>query len=500
MKTNQTRIAELLLGSREPEGLPDRQRNELNALLRADEANREFAAKFLLDGESLTERLATEEISEISARKCHSSPTNSLRRRKPTRQVALAAVIVVGLACWLLIHFEHPPVAVIEDSAGAVFTGDTAPEQGRLDRSRYSLDSGMVTISFRNGVTLTIRGPAEFEIIDEFRVKLDRGQARAVAPESGHGFTIETQDADVVDLGTEFGVSVDPATGTSDVQVFDGRVDVKDSARQIALASLELGEAVRIQDGDIEAIELLDSEIFPSPTDLGLARWRAHDRKLRSDPDVLIYYPFRPSEDRVGRLVDESSDRLVIDGKISGARWVTGRWPGKQALLFDQSGDAVELEIPGELTEFTFSAWINIDRFDFALTPIFNSAGWEEGDLHLQLSRSRETVFAAVYPQSFRSGARATVETGRWIHLAAIVDTTRKTAATWIDGQAAVSSEFVDEVFLNPGLCRLGSWKSDKRPPKGRDREFRGRIDEVVIWKRVLSEEEIRDLAAAGSP
>src|SRR5690606_14654990 len=54
---------------------------------------------------------------------------------------------------------------------------------------------------------------------------LHRGQLTATVEESGRGFTIETLHADIIDLGTRFGVEVDEA-GEADVVVFDGRVDI----------------------------------------------------------------------------------------------------------------------------------------------------------------------------------------------------------------------------------------------------------------------------------
>ena len=502
MNPDQKRIAELLLESQDKDRFSEKQRNELNELLRDSEDNREFAAQFLLDGESLTEALATEEIADISARKHRriSDRGGSSGSLIKWSLAAAAIVVMTALGIWMNHREDKAPIASLVDKANAVFTNE-ATDLRSLEAKSYSLTSGMVTIKFRNGVRMTVRGPAEFEIINEFRVILSRGQARAFAPESGNGFTIETPEADIVDLGTEFGVSVDPESGESQVQVFDGRVDVKERKSKAALASLEFGEAARIHRGSVEAIGAPKPDTFPTPADLAVARWKRLDRDLRKDKDVLIYYRFdrNPDNDRI--LFDESEHSPSIDGKIVGARWVTGRWKGKGALLFDQPGDCVELEIPGELPQFTFSFWLNMDRLDYGLTPIINSAGWEEGDLHLQYSRSQGTVFAAIYPSSLKSAPASLLPTGKWIHLTAVVDIEAKTAATWINGKLAVRSELPDEAISRPGLCRLGAWKDEDMTKRlRRDREFKGRIDEVVLWRRALTNKEIRRLAARGKP
>ncbi len=501
MNPSQKRIAELLLESHHKDDFSVKLRGELNDLLRESEENREFAARFLLDGETLTELLATDEIWDISARRRHHAPEPSHRPRlfRWIPAAAAALLVVSGLGFWLFQREAPLPVATILDQANAVFD-QVLPENGHLETRNYALGSGMVTIGFRNGVKMTVRGPAEFEIVDEFRVILSRGQARAFAPESGHGFTIETPEADLVDLGTEFGVSVDPDSGESQVQVFDGWVDVKQRRGKTPIASLKFGDSARIHRGGVEPIRAPEPNTFPTPADLAVARWQRLDRELREDKDVLFYYAFNRLDDDDRRLVDEAEHGEAIHGKIVGARWVTGRWAGKGALLFDQAGDAVELEIPGELPQFTFSAWLNVDRFDYGLTPILNSAGWEEGDFHLQFSRSQGTVFAAVYPSNLRSAPASPFPLGQWVHLAAVVDIETGKASTWVNGRRAIRSQLSEEAISRPGLCRLGAWLAEDPAKKGRSREFKGRMDEVVLWRRVLSPKEIRRLAARGRP
>ena len=498
------RIADLLLEchSKDMADFSEKHRRELNQLLRENEAHREFAVQFLMDSESLTELLATEEIADISARR-HRRTTGNRNRPKALarRAVAAAAILAISvLGVWVFQQRDQPPIASLLDEANAVFTTEL-PEGRAMEARHYSLTSGMVTIQFRNGVKMTVRGPAEFEIVNEFRVILSRGQARAFAPETGYGFTIETPEADIVDLGTEFGVSVDPESGESQVQVFDGRVDVKERKGKAALASLEFGEAARIHRGSVESISAPGPETFPTPTDLAVARWQRLDRDLRNDEDVLIYYTFDRNPDNELILTDESEHSESINGKIVGARWVTGRWNGKGALLFDQPGDCVEIDIPGELPQFTFSFWLNVDRLDYGLIPIINSAGWEEGDFHLQYSRSQGTVFAAVYPSSLKSAPASLLPTGKWVHLVAVVDIEARTASTWINARLAVQSQLPEEAVSRPALCRLGAWKDEDITKRlRRDREFKGRIDEVVLWRRALTKKEIRRLAARGRP
>jgi len=74
---------------------------------------------------------------------------------------------------------------------------------------------------------ITLHGPAKFQLLGPKRARLENGRIRMrVTEESGHGFTVETPDGDIVDLGTEFGVDV-TAGKNSALAVFEGAVDLK---------------------------------------------------------------------------------------------------------------------------------------------------------------------------------------------------------------------------------------------------------------------------------
>ena len=494
------KIAELLQESRDNSAFSETQKRELNELLRANEKNRSFAAQYLLDSESLKELLAADEISAIStghAPKPSSSKSDSRSNFRIFPLLAYAAsfaIISVLAFSWI----NRAPIGLIQDESGAVFTEGAGPKNDKIEKKSYSLVSGMIAVELRNGVTMTVKGPAKFEVVDEFRIRLNSGSIRAIAPESGHGFTIETPDADIEDLGTEFGVSVDGNSGDSEVHVFDGRVDVKNRGKNDAITSLEIGESAKILDGQVNAGRSGILNQFFTPADVGFARWNQSSEAIRQDKDVVFYYGFnkRPGNDRI--LKDEANHGASIDGTISGARWVSGRWPGKSALLFDQKGDNVAINIPGELPQFTFAAWIKLDRIDEPLTAIMNSIDWKPGSMHIQISRSLGTIKAGIYPKVHKDSIGMRMPTGRWVLVVMAVDAEKRTARTWIDNKIAIDGYLRETPSITPGLSFLGGFYSELGGEQSRD--FRGRIDEVVLWRRTLDEREIRQLYKRGRP
>lgn len=74
--------------------------------------------------------------------------------------------------------------------------------------------------------SVTIQGPAHFELIGTMRARLHQGRIKVrIDDERGHGFVLETPRGNVTDLGTEFGVDVDDDSKTG-VVVFEGEVDL----------------------------------------------------------------------------------------------------------------------------------------------------------------------------------------------------------------------------------------------------------------------------------
>ena len=57
----------------------------------------------------------------------------------------------------------------------------------------------------------------------------------------------------------------------------------------------------------------------------------------------------------------------------------------------------------------------------------------------------------------------------------------------------------LEDGTMRPGACRIGNWLP--APGWGHsNRSLRGRIDELAIWNRALTEEEVHKRVEAGRP
>jgi len=106
----------------------------------------------------------------------------------------------------------------------------------------------------------------------------------------------------------------------------------------------------------IAVITLLASMLLPAlqkaREKAKYARWLQYKNNLRCDPNLVAYYDF---EDKEGTTLKNQSQGPSLlsgltraykpenmDGTISGATWVDGRWTGKGGLSFDSINDYVD--------------------------------------------------------------------------------------------------------------------------------------------------------------
>lgn len=158
------------------------------------------------------------------------------------RKWAVAAVIAVAaMGSWLLWQpldstVTQPPTPVEqaprvvatltqmyaarwEDAAG-LHRGATLQEGHRL-----SLRSGYAALTMGRGATVVLEGPCDLVLQDDNTVRLERGKLVAHVPEQARQFAVNAPFAEIIDLGTEFGVEV-LEDGTSNVHVFEGVVEL----------------------------------------------------------------------------------------------------------------------------------------------------------------------------------------------------------------------------------------------------------------------------------
>ena len=137
-----------------------------------------------------------------------------------------------------------PKIATIAYTSHARWVSGNRPQGSHVAEGQLHLEVGLARLDFQNGATVTLQGPAEFEILSPDKAILSSGILTASIPDSAVGFEVLTPKMEVVDLGTAFGVSVG-VDGETDVCVFEGEVEVSLSDEIESSQLVRQGNAVR---------------------------------------------------------------------------------------------------------------------------------------------------------------------------------------------------------------------------------------------------------------
>lgn len=222
---------------------------------------------------------------------------------------------------------------------------------------------------------------------------------------------------------------------------------------------------------------------------------------------MLVSFDFE-DQDPWDRALENRAARipgLPLRGAIIGAQWTQGRWPGKGALEFKRITDRVRLRVPGEYDALTFSAWVRVEGFERWLNSLMLTDGWETGEVHWQISNEGQLILGVSEGvNSFSEPVIVPADLGRWMHLAATVESgdAGGKITHYLDGRVVGGSASARPMPpLRIGDAEIGNWQpgvltSNTTPI----RSLNGRIDDFMILGRALSASEIAAIHQAGLP
>jgi hypothetical protein len=203
-----------------------------------------------------------------------------------------------------------------------------------------------------------------------------------------------------------------------------------------------------------------------------------------------------PMDEGQGLTVADRSQPVAYHGTLRSGRWVDG--VSNKALAFSQRTDGVSVtgcDGLHDMSEFTLAAWVRLDKLPVAgnggtlinkgpETPVQHCWWWigypPSYALTLELGSP-----AHAYGQSFGSKTLAW-DTGRWYHVAATVhcDGQQTTVTHFRDGQLLRAKALPEAFHAGNHELRIGTY--------GGGHTLQGSLDEVKIWDRVLTADELR--------
>ena len=421
--------------------------------------------------------------------------------RRSRMTIGFGSIALLAAAC-LLIAFvipheergpdsSQPHFAAIVSEIGAVLTsGESSWDETGLSAGEYQLRRGLLHLRFDAGVMVFVEAPARFSAESGKRLVLYSGRLSANVPPKGIGFTVETPEAEVVDFGTEF--SVDVEVGKSEVHVFDGLVRVQprsgSGSDNTAAVNLRASQAVRIDDSSPKPVEITLA------IDRFIRNFAEPKRKYARSVKQLLpaaYYRM-PIRDRglVSEPPQYSGEVLTGDGiRPPHSQGVFAG--GSLRVKADSTGRGGRVDTPPPLVtgSFTLSVFVYLETRALDATVVTNIRA-NEGNFGLALDEKgllRAKVRSSDGElQSVTATTLLPLKT--WRHLVMVVD--GEYLRIYEDAQLVASAQCSlianaesETVWFGTRADGLGLWD--------------GRIDELALFDKALSEKDVADLYQA---
>lgn len=421
---------------------------------------------------------------------------------------------------------NRPVLAVASRVDQARWNLPTPPATGAtLHPGTVNLTTGTLALDLVDGQRVTIQAPARFELISTREMLLHHGNAALRMESEGPTYIIRVPGGAVVDLGTEISLNVD-TKGISEVRVFEGlaNASVVDSAgRTREERLLRVGESVRIGQ-TLERIET-DEHAFVRSLPVAPAGHSPAGESYAarvSESQPLAWWRFEQAPGSQFIEPQAGSTPLVLGGSPS----LTG--PEGARFLLTNDSDAEGFAAPGAAiqgldtsegfslecliypTSEKHGTAIAIDEpdlpppSDIKLAPHvkhppqriaierMGTRGSRIGHIHPDFALRAIMRSPAGYTGGTNTYSAESHLMHRWIHVAFTHD--GKHLRLYLDGklsdEAAASLDF-QNAALRPIIGRM------QPLPVGETRQWIGGIDEVALYGRVLSKEEISAHAAA---
>lgn len=403
---------------------------------------------------------------------------------------------------------------VTGEPGGSLKTGQ------RLGAGTLKFEDGGILLEFICGARVALSGPTVLEIESKDQATLTTGQALTSVPHRARGFILNAPHAAVVDLGTEFSVSVDNK-GVTDIAVTNGEIEwsiLGEDGTTMTSSRLTEASAVRLNSRAgtseqlpfHEPLELRQMQSLPEPALHVNAEYVQHVKSLKPE----IYWRFEEADDQIirsetgsvtGRIENNAADNSVSvqDGNIRFRRdFRQSRYLMTESPIEGLGRGPFSLEFwmrPDDIQHSTCAGLI-LDEEDF-------------GRNHLSVVEIATDTFLVHEPAAVRFLVRSppahdyalglnafspsVCTPGQWQHVVAVWDIG--------DIRLYFNGRLVRHLQSEQPLCdgQFHVILGQLRILPNTHRPYAGAMDEFALYRHALTDEDIRrhyELVASDNP
>ncbi|MCM8536976.1 MAG: FecR domain-containing protein [Lentisphaeraceae bacterium] len=495
-------LPELMEKSLSPE-----QKTQLDKILASDEEARQYYHDYIDTHISLDWHFAGNSLELPSG--LEPVIGNDQEEVKPVKSfpfplVLLSAAAAIVIAFVLPTNSSSNSYKVI-NSVSAVWANDGKSfEVGdSISTKKLNLKEGYSELETAEGVKLIVEGPAEFELVSNKEVILNKGKLVAYVPDKNTGFKVHTPQTEVLDLGTEFGVSVGQ-DGDTEVHVLEGQVETTSAGKKTLVNKSEAEFITKQKSVLAKADAGRFMRILPEKTDkdVSFIRWSFDE----GQGEESVY--------RGKNLPEEDFNAYLKSTYKDGPKpkWIDGKY-GK-ALNFDATGGYLETGYPGigGAKARTVSFWVKIPKgaVEFNAVSMIAWGSYAGKGRTWQVAwnwKPEDGAFGALRAGLYHGqivGSKD-LRDGEWHHVAVVMFGGQRANVNthillYVDGQLEPASRKsildVKTDIESKKAIKVLMGRNALAHVKGNEKHkvFNGSMDEVYIFDCALDEEQIRRL------
>lgn len=198
------------------------------------------------------------------------------------------------------------------------------------------------------------------------------------------------------------------------------------------------------------------------------------------DETLMLYFACNDEGDIMKDLSPHENDGEIV-GDVG---WVDGKYG--MALKFEAAGEVKAPHIPFDDRSFTMCMWVNaaLEGADQQCVFSQKQSNGTNTSLHYRIYATTGNVRMGFYSNDL--DAPVAVEADEWTHITFWFDVDDGSRRIYINGEKVAEDTGKSAYKGAAGNTMIGSWGTSGQ-------KFNGLIDEVQVWDRALSENEIQE-------
>lgn len=401
------------------------------------------------------------------------------------------------------------PIAIVISRSEEAHVGSTLKVGDRVKPGALRLNRGNLQLEFLSGVRVQLTGPAEMHLLTEHQATLLGGQAGVVTPPDSDSFSLNGPVSAVANGSSEFVYRVE-GPNRGEVDVYQGEVMASllgPSGDTLLNELVSSNQRALFADGELAVSEKTFDQadrVDTIPVDnLYLHTTDQYAQAVKADRP-LVYWRFEDGDIVGNQITNQMGDHYhgVIHAANDGSIDINR---GRIRFSKSKKGRYVGLSEPLEginRREFSVEFWVRTDRMHwgtfFGLLPVEQADPKKESHLCvIEYANQTNVVHRPAtirmlyrYPPTNYDGGKNifspnSCTPGIWTHIVAVK--TPEAIRLYCNGQLQINLDdlnFDDSSSYTAVLGQLDSVRAM--------RQFEGQLDEVAIYEKALTEEQIR--------